>query len=195
MTSPRAIKDLTLQALNLLEMSYLSSGPDASRSSAPRTSSSEALAVQHRELITLCESPEVTGALVLANAVTKLALERRIPTLLVTARYSPVILVLTLLLWRAGIRLEDAVNPVWSKNEFARLTVAAREVAGAPLLVMSSASFLTSRRIALTVAADYRRCRIVIDAGAEPVGRLATISRAFGVPITIVSFTRGRSPA
>jgi hypothetical protein len=190
MTTPRTIKDLTLQAISLLEMSYLSSRPDASRSSAPSTQSSEALAVQHRELITLYKSPEVTGALVLANLVTQLALERKIPTLLVTARCSPVIFVFNLLLWRAGIGLEEAINPAWSKNEFARLAVAAREVASTPLRVMSSATFAAFRRMILPAPANRRTCWVITDAGTDSFRQLEKINCEPGLSITIISFRR-----
>jgi hypothetical protein len=190
MTQLGTIKDLTHMAVDLLEMSYFSPRLDASRSSAPRIRASGALASQHRELITFCKSPRQPGALVLANLVCQLALERRIPSVMVTARCSPVVFVLILLLWRADIALEETVSPAWGEHEFARLTAAAREVASAPLLVINSATFVT-RRILLTVAADCRRCRVIIDAGAEPVGRLVTLSRTFDVPTTIVSLTCG----
>ncbi|MCX6924337.1 MAG: hypothetical protein NT154_14150 [Verrucomicrobia bacterium] len=153
------------------------------------------MAVQHRELITFCKSPEVTGTLVLANLVIQLAIERKIPTLLVTTKGSPVIFVLSLLLWRAGIGLEKAVNPAWSEDELARLSVAAREVVSTPLLVMSSATVAAFRRLILPAAANRRTCWVIIDAGTESFRQLEKNSCEPGVSVTIVSFTRRRSPA
>ena len=139
MTKPCTIKDLTLRALELLEMAYISSHLDGFRPSALRTRPSKALAGQHRERITFCKSSEVTGTLVLANLVIQLAFERKIPILLchranlITTKCSPVILVLRLLLWRAGIGLEEAGNPASIEDKLARLSVADREVASTPL--------------------------------------------------------------
>jgi hypothetical protein len=190
MTSPRAIKGLTLQAVNLLEMSYLSSRPDASRSSTPRPAPSEGLALQHLEFITFCKSPKVTNALALANLVSWFALERKMPTLLVTTTCSPVLFAFNLLLWRAGIHPREVANLPWTRTHFARLTIAAGEVAKAPLLVMSSTTFAISWRAVLTLAGNKRNCRVITDAGTEAIPQLKKLSRRFGPPITIVSSTR-----
>jgi hypothetical protein len=144
--------------------------------------------VQHRELIAFCELSEKTGALLLANMVAQLALGRKTPTLLVASRCSPAVFVVNLLLWRAGIDLEEAVNPVWGKNEFARLTVAAGEVASAPLLVVRSSTHATFRNLVHTAVANYGTRWVVIDAaGTESFERLTKISCELGVPITITA--------
>ena len=190
MTSPRAIKDLTLQAVNLLEISYLSSRPDASRSSTPTTTSSEGLALQHLEFITFCKSPKVTNALALANLVSWFALERKMPTLLVTTTCSPVLFAFNLLLWRAGIHPREVPTLHWTHTHFARLTTAAGEVAKAPLLVMSSTTLAISWRAVLTLAGNNRNRRVITDAGTETIPQLKKLSCTFGLPITVVSTTR-----
>ena len=115
MIAPCTVKDLMHKAICLLEASYFPERPDRFHPSAASIASPNLLALQRRELITLCKSPEKTSALLLANVVTRLALEKRTPTLLVTGKHSLTVLAVNLLLWRAGINLEEAVNPLGTR--------------------------------------------------------------------------------
>jgi replicative DNA helicase len=188
MTALHTIKDLMHKAICLLEASYFSERPDRFHPSASSIASPYLLALQRRELITLCKSPEKTSALLLANVVTQLALEKRTPTLLVTGKHSLTILAVNLLLWRAGINLEEAVNPLWDENEFARLTVAAGELASAPLLVTRTMFFLPFKNAAHAAVANHRIRLVVMDrAEIESFGQLSKLSCELGVPITITS--------
>jgi hypothetical protein len=188
MITPCTSKDLTHKAISLLEASYFSESPDCFRPSAASIPYPHLLELQHRELIRLCKSPEKTSALLLANVVTQLALEKRTPTLLVTGKYSLTVLAVNLLLWRAGMNLEEAVNPAWSENTFARLTVAAGELAHAPLLVVRKMPFLTFKNAAHAAVTNHQTRWVVMDsAETESLTQLGKLSCELGVPITITS--------
>lgn len=176
------------KAICLLEASYFPDRLDRYHPSAASIPSPNLLAFQCLELVTLCKSPEKTNALFLANVVTWLALEKRTPTLLATDKHSLTVLTVNLLLWRAGINLEEAVNPAWNENEFARLTVAAGELASAPLLVMKTTPLLTFRNMAHAAVANHGTRWVVMDrAETESFGQLTKLSSELGVPITITS--------
>lgn len=176
------------KAICLLEASYFPERPDRFHPSAASIASPNLLVLQRRELIALCKSPEKTSALLLDNVVTRLALEKRTPTLLVTGKYSLTILAVNLLLWRAGINLEEAVNPAWDENEFARLTMAAGELASAPLLVVRTTPFFTFRNMTHAAVANHGIRWVVMDrAKTESFGQLSKLSCELGVPITITS--------
>lgn len=188
MTALHTIKDLMHKAICLLEASYCPERSDRFHPSASSITSPNLLALQRRELITLCNSPEKTSALLLANVVTRIALEKRTPTLLVTGKHSLTVLAVNLLLWRAGINLEEAINPAWDENEFARLTVAAGELASASLLVVRTMPFLTFRNMAHAAIANHGTRWVVMDrAETESFGQLSKLSCELGVPITITS--------
>jgi len=188
MTALHTIKDLMHKAICLLEASYCPERSDRFHPSASSIASPNLLALQRRELITLCNSPEKTSALLLANVVTRIALEKRTPTLLVTGKHSLTVHAVNLLLWRAEINLEEAVNPVWDENEFARLTVAAGELASAPLLAARTMPILTFRNMAHAAVANHGTRWVVTDrAETESFGQLSKLSCELGVPITIAS--------
>jgi hypothetical protein len=178
------IKDLTHQAINLLEVAYCGRRLDKSRLSLVATDSPISLVAQHHELMTFCASREKVTALLLANLVAQLALKKSVSTLLVTATWSPAVFVVNLMLWRAGSDVEEVINPVWSETEFARLTVAAGEIARAPLLVAKSASRQTFGK---TQFASMHRIGIrylVLDRDAvESPLELSKLSSEFGVSI------------
>ncbi len=176
------------KAICLLEASYFTDRPDRFHPSAASIASPNLLALQCLELIALCKSPEKTNALFLANVVTWLALEKRTPTLLITDKHSLTVLAVNLLLWRAGINLEEAVNPAWDENEFARLTVAAGELASAPLLAVRTTPILTFWSMAHAAVANHGTRWVVMDrAETESFGQLTKLSCELGVPITITS--------
>jgi hypothetical protein len=185
--APRSIKSLTIEAINLLEMSYLSSLHHAARSSALRNPPSHAMAGQHLEPTKFCASPEVTDTLALANLAAHIAVDRQMPTLLLTTKCSAVLFAFNLLLLRAGIDPRDLPDLWWTFSVFARLTAAAAEIARAPLLVMSSTPLAITWRTVLALGGDHRTRRIITDAGPEAIPHLQQISCAFGVPITMVS--------
>jgi len=81
MAAPRSIKSLTIEAINLLEMAYLSSPHHAARSSALRNPPSDAMAGHHLESTMFCASPEVTDTLALASLAAHIAVDRQMPTL------------------------------------------------------------------------------------------------------------------
>ena len=175
------------KAICLLEASYIPKRPDRFHPPAS-IAFPNLLALQRRELITLCKSPEKTSALLLANVATRLALEKRTPTLLVTGKHSLTVLAVNLLLWQAGINLEEAISPTWDENEFTRLTVAAGELASAPLLVVRTMPFLTFRNVAHAAVAKHGTRWVVMDrAETESFGQLSKLSCELGVPITITS--------
>ena len=172
----------------MLEASYFPKCPDRFHPSAASIASPNLLVLQRRELITLCKSPEKTSALLLANVVTRLALEKRTPTLLVTGKHSLTVLAVNLLLWQAGINLEEAVSPTWDENEFTRLTVAAGELASAPLLVVRVTPFSIFRNMTHAAVANHGIRWVVMDrAETESFGQLSKLSCELGVPITITS--------
>ena len=187
MSRSQAIKDLTRQAITLLETCYLSSHSGVPRWCSPGSPLPGALAQHHLELVAFCKSPEVADALALANLATELALVRKMPTLLVVTRYSPVLFAFNLLLWRAGIQPWDVFDLCWTKAVFARLTAAAGEIAGAPLMVVGSPIVNISWRMLLGLPGKHRNRRIITDAGPDAIPHLQKISCAFGVPITVVS--------
>ena len=194
MIKPSTIKDLTRKAISLLEAAYFPQGVDPRRPSLPGLPPAALLAAQLRQLTALSKSPDRTSALVLANTVTHLALERKTPTLLVTAKYSPPIFVVNLLLWRAGISLEEVVSPAWNENQFARLAVASREIANAPLLVVRSLPLACFRKMILAAAASFRMIWVITDDGTQSLADLKETSRQLGVPITIVLSDRVGPP-
>jgi hypothetical protein len=188
MITPSTIKDLMRKAICLLEVSYFSERPGRFRPATASIAYPHLLALQRRELITLCKSPEKTRALLLANVVTRLALEKRTPTLLVTGTHSLIVLAVNLLLWRAGINLREAANPVWDEKEFVRLTVAAGELARAPLLVVRAMPFSAFINLAQAAVASHRTRWVVMDrAETESLSQLSRLSRELGVTITITS--------
>jgi hypothetical protein len=190
MPTPRPIRELTIQAINLLELAYVYSSRGAARLAPPRATPPEALVLQHLEAVAFCTSSEVTNAVVLANLATELALVRKVPTLLVTTKYSPVLFAFNLLLWRAGIHPRDIFDLCWTNSVFARLTAAAGSIAGARLIVVGSPAVNISWRTLLSLPGKHRNRRIITDAGPDAIPHLQKISCAFGVPITTVSVTR-----
>ena len=184
MTTPCAIKHLTIQAINLLGIAYLYPPHGANR-----TPLSETLAIQRLETITFCASHEAANAAALADLAHELALARKLPTLAVITRYSPVLFAFSLLLRRAGIHPRDIFDFCWTQAVFARLTTAAGEIARAPLLVVGSPALSISWRMILALTGKPRHRRIITDAGAEAIPHLQNISCAFGVPVTALSVT------
>ena len=189
MAAPRSIKSLTIEAINLLEMSYLSSPHHAARSSALRTPPSGAMAGRHIEPTMFCASPEVADTLALTSLALHIAVDRQMPTLLLTTKCSAVLFAFNLLLLRAGIDPHDLPDLWWTCSVFARLTAAAGEIARAPLLVMSSTPLAITWSTVLTLGGDHRTRRIITDAGLAAIPQLQQISCAFGVPITTISVT------
>ena len=152
------------------------------------------LAAQVRELNALSQSPSQTTLLLLANTVTNLVLHRKTPTLLVTGNHSLPVMVVNLLLCRAGISLEQAVNPPWTEDQFTRLGAACRDVAGAPLIVVPSLPPAAFKNTLIAVASTYRRTWVVMDTATQPLACLKEISSQFRVPITIISSAGGQKP-
>lgn len=126
------------------------------------------------------------------SAVAHLALKRKNPTLLLTAKCSLPVIVANLLLFRAGISLAQALNPPWSEKQFARLCAACRDVAGAPLIVVSSPPSEAFKNTVLAAIASYRRAWIVMDSATQPLASLKEISSRFRVPIIIISSGGGQ---
>ena len=148
------------------------------------------LATQHLETATFCASPEVTDTLALANLAAHIALDRQMPTLLLTTKCSASLFAFNLLLLRAAIDPRDLPDLWCTCNVFARLTAAAGAIARAPLLVLSSTPLAITWRTVLALGGDHRTRRIITDAGAEAIPQLQQISCAFGLPITTISVTR-----
>lgn len=185
---PCTIKDLTRQAIYLLEASYFSQRMNHSRSCTTDVTFSASVAAQLRELAMLCKSHENMGLLVTANTVTQLALERKTPTLLITAKCSPPVFVVSLLLWRAGLTFESAARPAWSEAEFARLAVAAGDVARSRLIVVTAVPFANVRKTILAAIANDRTRWVVLDTvGTITLVQLARISCELRVQITVIS--------
>jgi hypothetical protein len=187
MRRSKAIRDLIREATSLLELCYHSSHSGVPRSCTPTSPLSDALAQHHLELVAFCKSSEVANALALANLATELALVRKMPTLLVITRYSPVLFAFNLLLWRAGIQPREVFDLCWTKAVFARLSAAAGTIAGAPLIVVGSPIVHISWRMLLGLPGKHRNRRIITDAGPDAIPHLQAISCAFCVPITVVS--------
>lgn len=184
MTTPSAIKDLTIQAINLLEIACL-----YPLHGANRTLLSETLAIQRLETMTFCTSHEAANASALADLAHELALARKLPTLVVITKYSPALFVFTLLLRRAGIHPRDVFGFRWTQAVFPRLSTAASEIARAPLLVVGSPALNVSWRMILALTPTPRHGRIITDADADAIPHLQDISRTFGVPVTMLSVT------
>jgi len=175
------------QAICLLEASYTSKCPERPHSRIA-IAASQSLSLPHRELIRLCKSPDKTSALVLANVVTQLVIEKKSPTLLVTGRHSLAVLAVNLLLWRAGISLVEAIDSVWSEDEFLRLTVAASELASAPLLAVRTMPIFALQNLVHASIADHGTRWVIMDnAQSESFGQLSQLSCKLDVPITIIS--------
>ena len=187
MAAPRPIKSLTIEAINLLEMSYLSSPHHAACSSVLRHPPSDAMAGRHLEPPMFRASPEGTDTLALANLAAHIAVDRQMPTLLLTTKCSAVLFAFNLLLLRAGIDPCGLPDLWWTCSVFARLMAAAGEIARAPLLVMSSTPLAITWHTVLALGGDHRTRRIITDAGPAAIPQLQQISCAFGVPITMVS--------
>lgn len=188
METPCTIKHLIRGAISFLETSYCPQRPESIQRATINIFYPELFTLCQRELIALCESRDKTRMLLLANLVEQVVVEKRIPTLLVLGESSPAVFAVNLLLWRAGIKLEEAINPVWGESAFSRLTVAAGELANAPLLVMRKMPMLSFRNMAHAVVANQGTRWLVMDsAETESFGRLSKISCELGVPITITS--------
>ena len=191
MTTPNSIKNLTHSAISLLEAIYCSHGlvarPRASPATMPPT-----LTAQVRELDALCQSPARTAAFLVASAVAHLALDRKNPTLLVTANYSLPVIVANLLLFRAGISLAQALIPPWSEKQFASLCAACRDLAGAPIIVVRSPPPAAFNNNILAAIASYRKTWVVMDTATQPLASLVEISSRLRVPITIISSGGGQ---
>jgi hypothetical protein len=191
MTTRYSIKKLTHSAISLLEAIYCSRGlvprPRASPATARPT-----LTAQVHEMHALCQSAEGTAALLLSSAVAHLALERKNPTLLVTARHSLPVIVANLLLFRAGISLEQALNPPWCDKQFTRLCAACRDVAGAPLIVVRSMHPVALKDTILAAVANCRRTWVVMDTAIQPLDSLKPIGFRYRAPIIIISSGGGQ---
>lgn len=184
----RTIKELTHEAIDLMEASFHQTGHQASRSQLRACLGLPTrYEIQIGEIKRLCTVENKTRAMLLANITTHLAVSNAESTLLVTTRSSPCVCAVSLLFWLAGIGLEEALDPKWGEEEFGRLTYAACALASARLF------------IALPTNSDELRCavkrsvelrgirRVVVDN--PPYTALSTfadISRELDVGITVV---------
>jgi replicative DNA helicase len=182
------IKDLTHEAICLLEASYSRGRPDRFGQSFANVVAANSLVLPHREIITLCKSAWKTKALFLGKMVSQLAIEKKTPTLLISGQPSLTILAVNLLLCRAGIHLEDVIKPAWTENDFARLTRAAGELAHAPLLVAGEMPFMTLKNTVHSAVAKHGTRRLVVDnPPSESFGQWLQISREYGLPVILIS--------
>jgi len=152
----------------------------------------ELLLLVREELIAMCNSPQKVGASLLANVVIRIALEKKVPTLLVARGHSLILLAVNLLLCRAGISLDKAINPNWDEHDFARLTIASAELAGAPLLLLmyrNMAQLQSEARAAM----ETLQTRLIVMDRAEPdsFDQLSKLSNELGLPITVASQDSG----
>lgn len=183
------IKDLTHEAINLLEVSYCCA-QSAHYNGASRVMRTfpAPFEIQFREIQRLCNSREKALAQIVANVTSQLAIVRAIPTVVVTARTSPLICVVNLLLWRAEIELAEVLSPNWGEREFINLTSAAGSLASAPLLIASVANSFELRSTACAAVTQFGVRHVVLDySPSEAVSTLKKISRELDVPVTVLA--------
>ncbi len=183
------IKDLTHEAINLLEVSYCCA-QSAHYNPASRVMRTfpAPFEIQFREIRRLCNSREKALAQIVANVASQLAIVRAIPTVVVTARTSPLVCVVNLLLWRAEIELAEVLSPNWGEREFINLTSAAGSLASAPLLIASVANSFELRSTACVAVTQLGVRHVVLDYfPSEAVSTLKKISGELDVPVTVLA--------
>lgn len=183
------IKDLTHEAINLLEVSYCCAQP-ARYNPASRVMRTfpAPFEIHFREIQRLCNSREKALAQILANVTTQLAIIRTIPIVVVTTRTSPLVCVVNLLLWRAEIELAEVLSPNWGEREFINLTFAAGSLASAPLLIASVANSFELRSTACAAVTQCGVRHVVLDySPSEAVSTLKRISGELDVPVTVLA--------
>ena len=181
-------KMLVMQALDMLAVSIYPVPPDRFGLSAAKTVPLNLLAIQQREIMQLSQSTGRIRAILLANVVCRLAIERKTKTLLITGQHSMTALAVNLLLYRANIDLEKIANPNWYQSEMKRLSIAAGELARAPLFVVGQ--MLTpaySDVVSSIVINNGTRCLVVENPPPKSIWNWQQLSCEFGVPITIIS--------
>jgi hypothetical protein len=188
MITPRPIKGLVHEAITFLEASYFVERRGHFHRPLVSPLDSNLFLLPCQELIALCDSQEKTNALLLANVVMRLALVKKIPTLLVSVRHSLVVLTVNLLLCRAGINLEEAINPDWDEYDFARLTVASAELAAAPLVLVRGMPFSMLKNAAHDAVKTCQTRWMIMDlVETGSFGQLSKLSRKLGLQITVAS--------
>lgn len=191
MSPLRTIKELTHEAIDLLEASLHQTAVEASSERFPSP-----LALPDRseiligEIRNLCSAQNKVRTLILANITTHLAVRNAVPTLLVATRVSPGVCAVNLLLWLASIGLAEAMSPKWSESEFSRLASAAGALASAPLLIAHPTNLNELRRVACSAAARFGIRQVVMDHSPHAaLGTLTNFSREFGMGITVVWYS------
>lgn len=188
MITPFKIKELTLQAIDLLKASYCHKSQNRFNPFAGDLATQNSLLLSQREVISICKSSRKSGALFLANVVNHLSVEKKTPSLLISSQPSLPILVANLLLWRAGIHLESVITPNLTENDFGRLAEAASNLAQAPLLVAGEMSFGAMKHMIRSALAEQKiRCLVVDNFMSESIRQWRQISCEFDLPVTIVS--------
>jgi len=184
-------RDLCEQAINLLETSWSLMSYTCVSTTRPTEGCQTAYELHRREIVALCESPRKKHALCLANMISHIAIEGNTPCLIVTSNYTPTILAVNLLLWRAGINLEDAVAPVWGQDAFVRLIVASGVLAKAPLHMAGAMAFLklqTTVRHAVTNLGT--QCLVLDDSASMSIEQLLKLRAELPMAIQFL----GESP-
>jgi hypothetical protein len=126
-------KDLMREAIDFMEKSFSFAHSPFDPSLFPSATGYKAFALCHEEISTFSKPSYENAILGLSIYVNNIAVNQRIPTLVVTGNHSLVAFAVDLLFWRAELDLNDAIDFTFSEDDFKSLVSPVGEISHAPL--------------------------------------------------------------